>query len=348
MNKFFEDRLKQYILLLLLAVLVFFIVKSLRVFIPGILGAITLYILSRENYFQMLYVRKWKPRIAALVYVLYFLLLLGVPFFFAYSLISPKIDLLMANPQATVEQVKKVVASVEGKIGWKIMTQSKLEGQLTSLVGKIPRLLNETANVVSNLAIMLFLLYYMLSNAKSLEKKLFKLIPLRPDNINLLAREGKTIIKANAIGIPLISLIQGITAAIGYAIFGVPEWYMWGFLTAVFAFMPIVGTMLVWVPLVIYMYTIGSTFSATALLFYGLIVIGNVDYLARLTIMKKLGDVHPVLTVMGIIAGFELFGFIGVIFGPVLLNYMIVLYTIYVSEFKGEEEPATQINSNST
>lgn len=348
MNKFFEDRLKQYILLLLLAVLIFFIVKSLRVFIPGILGAITLYILSRENYFQMLYVRKWKPRIAALVYVLYFLLLLGVPFFFAYSLISPKIDLLMANPQATVEQVKKVVASVEGKIGWKIMTQSKLEGQLTSLVGKIPRLLNETANVVSNLAIMLFLLYYMLSNAKSLEKRLFKLIPLRPDNINLLAREGKTIIKANAIGIPLISLIQGITAAIGYAIFGVPEWYMWGFLTAVFAFMPIVGTMLVWVPLVIYMYTIGSTFSATALLFYGLIVIGNVDYLARLTIMKKLGDVHPVLTVMGIIAGFELFGFIGVIFGPVLLNYMIVLYTIYVSEFKGEEEPATQINSNST
>jgi predicted PurR-regulated permease PerM len=345
LNKLFEDRLKQYILLLLLAVLVFFVFKSLRLFIPGILGAVTLYILSRENYFQMLYVRKWKPKTAALIYVLYFLLLLGVPFFFAYSIISPKIDLLMANPQATVEQIKKVVTSVEGKIGWKIMTQSKLEGQLTSLVGKIPGLLNETANVVTNLAIMLFLLYHMLTNAKALEKKLFKLIPLRPDNINLLAREGKTIIKANAIGIPLISLIQGITAAIGYAIFQVPEWYIWGFLTAIFAFMPIVGTMLVWVPLVIYMYTIGSTVSATSLLLYSLIVTGNVDYLARLTIMKKLGDVHPVLTVLGIIVGFELFGFIGLIFGPVLLNYMIVLYRIYISEFKAEEEPPAQINS---
>lgn len=345
MNKLFEDRLKQYILLLLLAVLFFFVFKSLRVFIPGILGAVTLYILSRENYFQMLYARKWKPKTAALIYVLYFLLLLGVPFFFAYSIISPKIDLLMANPQATVEQLKKVVTSVEGKIGWKIMTQSKMESQLTSLVGKIPGLLNETANVVTNLAIMLFLLYHMLSNAKALEKKLFKLIPLRPDNINLLAREGKTIIKANAIGIPLISLIQGVTAAIGYAIFNVPEWYIWGFLTAIFAFMPIVGTMLVWVPLVIYMYTIGSTVSATSLLLYSIIVTGNVDYLARLTIMKKLGDVHPVLTVLGIIVGFELFGFIGLIFGPVLLNYMIVLYRIYISEFKAEEEPPAQINS---
>lgn len=334
MNKFFESRLKQYSILLLLAVLAFFILKSLKVFIPGILGAITLYILSRENYFQMLYTRKWKPKTAALIYVLYFLLLLGVPFFFAYSLISPKIEVLLANPEAAIAQVKKVVSAVEAKLGWKIMTQGKLEMQLTSLMAKVPSFLNETANVVSNLAIMLFLLYHMLGNAKVMEKKLFKMIPLRPENIQLLAREGKTIIKSNAIGIPLTSLLQGITAAIGYAIFKVPEWYIWGFLTAIFAFMPIVGTMLVWVPLVIYMYTIGSTFSATALLLYGILVISNVDYLARLTIMKKLGDVHPVVTVLGIIAGFELFGFIGLVFGPVLLNYLMVVYKIYINEFR--------------
>lgn len=337
MNKFFESRLKQYSILLLLAVLAFFILKSLKVFIPGILGAITLYILSRENYFQMLYTRKWKPKTAALIYVLYFLLLLGVPFFFAYSLISPKIEVLLANPEAAIAQVKKVVSTVEAKLGWKIMTQGKLETQLTSIMAKVPSFLNETANVVSNLAIMLFLLYHMLGNAKVMEKKLFKMIPLRPENIQLLAKEGKTIIKSNAIGIPLTSLLQGITAAIGYAIFKVPEWYIWGFLTAIFAFMPIVGTMLVWVPLVIYMYTIGSTFSATALLLYGILVISNVDYLARLTIMKKLGDVHPVVTVLGIIAGFELFGFIGLVFGPVLLNYLMVVYKIYINEFRSAD-----------
>jgi len=148
-----------------------------------------------------------------------------------------------------------------------------------------------------------------------------------------LAHETKNMVKANAIGIPLISLIQGLAAWLGYTIFGLNDALMWGFLTGVFAFFPIVGTMLIWVPLVIFLYAQGQTSHATGLLIYSLIVTGNIDYLTRVTLMKKIGDIHPLITVFGVIVGLQLFGFMGFIFGPLIFSYSIILVKIYAHEF---------------
>jgi predicted PurR-regulated permease PerM len=190
---------------------------------------------------------------------------------------------------------------------------------------------------------MLFVLYYMLYYGREIERTLNRIIPLKQENINMLALETKKMVKANAIGIPLISIIQGLTATLGYFIFGVGEFALWGFFTGVFAFFPVVGTMIVWVPLVIYMYVSGETWNATGLLLYSVIVVGNIDYVARITIMKKMGNVHPVITVLGVLIGLGLFGFIGLIFGPLLVSYIIVLLRIYMNEFTtlelGEKKP---------
>jgi predicted PurR-regulated permease PerM len=158
-------------------------------------------------------------------------------------------------------------------------------------------------------------------------------IPLEQHSVETLAKETKNLVRANAIGIPLISIIQGIFATIGYWIFGLSEFGLWGFLTGVFAFFPMVGTMLIWLPLVIYQYSQGQTWQATGLLIYSLVVTGNVDYLARITLMKKIGDVHPLVTILGVIVGLGLFGFMGFIFGPLLLSYLILMVRIYTSEF---------------
>ena len=162
---------------------------------------------------------------------------------------------------------------------------------------------------------------------------LFRIIPLKDANTSILASETKKMVKANAIGIPLISIIQGLTATLGYFIFNVNEFALWGFFTGVFAFFPVVGTMVVWVPLVIYMYVSGDTWNATGLMLYSLVVTGNIDYIARITIMKKMGNVHPVITVLGVLIGLGLFGFIGLIFGPLLVSYIVVLFRIYMNEF---------------
>ncbi len=205
----------------------------------------------------------------------------------------------------------------------------------------IPGLVNDSLNLLFNLAILLFVLYYMLVHGKEMEVFLARIIPLKKTNISVLAAETKRIVKVSALGIPIISLIQGITATIGYIIFGVNDIVLWGFLTGVFAFFPVVGTMIIWVPLVIFMYASGDTWNAVGLGLYSLIVTGNIDYLARITLLKKMGNIHPLITVIGVLVGLNLFGFIGLIFGPLLVNYIILLFRIYMNEFIDNKEQET-------
>jgi predicted PurR-regulated permease PerM len=180
---------------------------------------------------------------------------------------------------------------------------------------------------------MLFVLYYMLRHGREIERMLNRIIPLKQENINMLASETKKMVKANALGIPFISLIQGLAAALGYFIFGVKEWAAWGFLTGIFAFFPVVGTMIVWVPLTLYTYAVGDSLHASGLLIYNIVIVGQIDYVARITLLKKIGDVHPVTTILGVIVGLGLFGFIGLIFGPLLISYIVLLFKIYMNEF---------------
>lgn len=329
----FNNRIKQVLLLSLIILLIFLALKELISFLPGILGAITLYMLSRAGYFQLVYNKKWKKGRAAGLYMLYYLFLLGLPVFLAITLISPKINGVINDPTATIQSIKSAVQQVQEKAGVTFVSEKSLTESLNKLTSYIPSLLNSTANLLTNLILMLFFLYYMLYHGKSMEKTLYRIIPLKDNNTSMLAAETKKIVKANALGIPLISIIQGVTATLGYFIFGVHEWGLWGFLTGVFAFFPVVGTMIVWVPLVIYTYTAGNAGMATGLLLYSVLITGNVDYISRITIMRKLGDVHPVITVLGVIVGLGLFGFIGLIFGPLLVNYIIILFKIYMNEF---------------
>lgn len=338
----FNDRIRQILLLSILILLVCLVVKELQLFLPGLLGAITLYILSRANYFQLVFHRKWKKGWAAGLFIIYYLLLLGLPIFLAVTLISPKVNAFLEDPNAMIEGAKQSITTIQKKTGFKLVSEASITNSLSKLTAYVPGILNSTANIISNLAIMLFVLYNMLVNGREVEKVMNHIIPLKQENINILAAETKTMVKANALGIPLISIIQGLVATLGYFMFGVKEWGLWGFLTGAFAFFPVVGTMIVWVPIVIYMYAAGDNWNATGLLLYSVVVTGNVDYVARITLLKRMGNVHPVITILGVIVGLSLFGFIGLIFGPLLVNYIIVLFKIYMNEFVNTEISAVQ------
>lgn len=335
----FNDRIRQILLLVLIILLAYLVIAELKVFLPGLLGAVTLYILSRANYFQLIYNRKWKKGWAAGLFIIYYLFLLGLPIYLAITLISPKINAFLADPNAMVAAAKQSLDTIQKKLGFTLVSESALTNGLSKLTAFIPSLLNSTANLISNLAIMLFVLYSMLVNGREVERLLNRIIPLKQENINMLAAETKRMVRANALGIPLISIIQGLFATLGYFIFGVKEWGLWGFLTGAFAFFPVVGTMIVWVPLVIYMFAVGDTWNATGLTIYSIVITGNVDYIARITLLKKMGDVHPVITILGVIVGLGLFGFIGLIFGPLLISYIIVLFQIYMNEFVNKNIP---------
>jgi predicted PurR-regulated permease PerM len=217
--------------------------------------------------------------------------------------------------------------------GEELLSAKNLQSLESNLANFIPTFLNSSATILGNMLVMFFVLFFMFTGGRAMEDTVRQFIPLHQDSVSALAKETKHMVKANAIGIPLISIVQGLAAWLGYLIFGLDDALMWGFLTGVFAFFPIVGTMMIWVPLVIYLFSQGLTGPGSGLLIYSLVVTGNVDYLARVTLMQKIGNVHPLITVFGVIVGLQLFGFMGFIFGPLVFSYVIILIKIYAHEF---------------
>lgn len=272
------------------------------------------------------------------MYLLGYFILFALLVYITVTLVTNRIQPFLSDPETMLVKAQQAVDVMQQKAGITVFTEETLTGLQARLTNFIPTLINDTSMLLANLAIMLFILYYMLVHGTEMEGFFARIIPLKQSNITVLAAETKRLVRASALGIPIISLIQGVTATIGYAIFGVEEYVIWGFLTGVFAFFPVVGTLIVWVPLVLFMYASGNTWNATGLFIYSLLVTGNVDYLSRITLLKKLGHVHPVVTVLGVIVGMGLFGFIGLIFGPLLVNYIIVIFRIYMQEFTEKEE----------
>lgn len=333
----FNDRLRQLLLLALIVLLGWLLVTELYVFLPGIMGGITVYILSRGLFFRLIFKKKWKKGWTALLFILVSLILISIPIYFSIVLISPKINEIVSNQDKILQGIKMFSAKISDYIGIKLLTEENTKAISLKITSYLPKILNSTLNVATNLLMLFFLLFYLLVNGKEIEHYLNKIIPLKKHNVEQLAAETKNMIRANALGIPIICVVQGIFATLGYWIFGVEDWGLWGFLTGVFAFFPLVGTMIIWVPLVLYMLSTGNTWSGLGLGIYSLVVTGNVDYITRLGLLKKMGDVHPMITVLGVIVGLNLFGFMGLIFGPLLLSYFIILIKIYFNEFAGFE-----------
>ncbi len=329
----FNNRIRQVVLLLVISFFGFLIIKELYVFLPGLMGALTFYILGRERYFKLTENRGWKPALTALSFILIFLLVIASPLYYTVVLVSPKITNVFSHADELKVGIQALSDKLKQFTGEELLSEKNMSSLESNLANFIPTFLNSSATILGNMLVMFFVLFFMLTGGREMEKTVKEFIPLHQENIAALAQETKHMVKANAIGIPLISIVQGLAACLGYLIFGLDDALMWGFLTGIFAFFPIVGTMLIWVPLVIYLYSQGLSTPATGLLIYSLVVTGNVDYLARVSLMKKIGNVHPLVTVFGVIVGLQLFGFMGFIFGPLVFSYVIILIKIYAHEF---------------
>ena len=330
----FNNRLRQVLILLLVLSIAILLISQLTIFIPGLLGGITLYILSRSLYFQLIFKRKWKKGWTALLFIFCYLIIIAFPVYISVTLASPKISSIAENQEQIITGIQSVSVKVKEKTGFTLLSAESAKTIAQKVSTYIPQIINSTMVLLSNLIIMFFLLYYLLVQGRDMEKYLSKVIPLKDENVHLLAGETKMMIRANALGIPIICIVQGAFAALGYWIFGIEDWGLWGFVTGVFAFFPLVGTMIIWVPLVGYLFIHGSNLPAIGLTIYSFVVTGNVDYLARLKLMKYMGDVHPVITVLGVIVGLNLFGFMGLIFGPLLISYFLIMVKIYINEFE--------------
>ncbi|MES1250248.1 MAG: AI-2E family transporter, partial [Chitinophaga rupis] len=183
------------------------------------------------------------------------------------------------------------------------------------------------------LLMMYFLLYFMLTSCHQMEHWLNDVMPLREENAVRVRKEVNGMVISNAVGIPLIALMQGVVGFVAYLVLGIKNPLLWFALTCFTSMIPVLGSALAYVPLSVVLIAGGDTVKGIIILAYGLLVIGTTDNVFRFWFQKKIGNVHPLITVFGVIVGVPLFGFIGLIFGPLLISLFILLMRIYYVEF---------------
>ena len=169
-----------------------------------------------------------------------------------------------------------------------------------------------------------------------MEKWLYRYVPLKNENTTLIANELRTLVLSNALGIPITALLQGILGAIGYWLLGAEDISFWFVVTCITAMVPMVGSALAFVSVAVLFAASGHELKALLMLLYGVGIMAVLDSVFRISIQKKMGNVHPLITTFGVILGVKLFGFIGLIFGPILLSMFILLVKIYMNEFAEE------------
>jgi len=330
-------------IILLLGVLLF---TELYTYLPALLGAITLYILLHKWMFYFTEKRKWRKGWTAILLMLLSIIVIILPVALLVNLLSSKVSYAIQHSEQLTAALKKVVENLEKQFSVTIASPANINQLGESLARGIPQLLSATFNTLTVIFFMYFILYFMLVNARKMEDQLYEYIPLKDENVKKISGEVHLMVKSNAIGIPLVALAQGAVGLIGYLIIGVKEPFFWFAVTCITAMIPIVGAALAYVPIAIIFFANGQNLQGIAILILGFGIIGTVDNLLRFTLLKKLGNVHPLTTVFGVIVGLSLFGFIGLIFGPLLISLFLLLLKIYSNEFISKQRDVGKILEN--
>ncbi|MBP9922881.1 MAG: AI-2E family transporter [Bacteroidia bacterium] len=328
-NKKFARR---FVIVSLLICLILFY-STLSIFLDGFLGAIILYVLFRPLMIRLVEVKKWKKGLAATTILIISFFIIFVPVYFIGSLILPRIYMIFSSGSLTMDALQKADNQLQNLIGFQVLTPENLASLQSSATGFITNFLGASLNILTDLLLLYLFFYYLLVNTGKIEKYLGEIIPFSPDKMDRFSKELEAQTKSNALGIPLLAICQGLFASLGYWIFGIPEPFFWGLMTGFFSLLPMVGSALIWVPAGLYKLSEGSNWQGIAIILYGILVIGMVDNVFRLVFQKKFADIHPMVTILGVIIGLQLFGVPGLIFGPLLIGYFILLLKIFKEEF---------------
>lgn len=329
--------IRQIFIILLILWMASLIFEKMLPYLSGVLGAITIYVLLRK-FMRKLISKGWSSNVAAAF--LLFLSFVGIliPVTGILFLLGNKISNAAKNYEKVVAALNQQLSKFEYKIGFDLSSQvdgSAISGKLTE---GLQSFAGGTFDIIISIAIMYFMLFYMLTNRGKLKKSLFEYIPISKENLKIIGKEINVMVRSNALGIPLVALAQGIIALIGFLIFGTPNPFFWFVMVAVGSMIPFVGSLLGIVPVVILAFSNGDPFQAWGILLYGFIVVGSTDNIIRLYVLKKLDNVHPLITLVGVIVGVPLFGFIGLIFGPLLVSLFLIVVKIYKQEFSQKDE----------
>jgi putative transmembrane protein len=285
---------------------------------------------------QMLYLtqkKKIRKSVTAIILLIEAILCFLVPLSLAVWLLISKLQTVNVDTATFVDTITNLADWIRRKTEYDLLSKENISSIASILPGIGQFLMGGISSFAVNLFVLVFVLYFMLIGGTKMEQYIYELLPFSDSNKKHVMNEINMIVRANAIGIPLLAIIQGAIATLGYYLFDAPSALLFGFLTCFATVIPIVGTTLVWFPLAAYMAISGDWPHAIGLLLYCGLIVTNIDNLIRFILQKKMADTHPLITIFGVVIGLSLFGFMGVIFGPLLISIFILCVNIFKEQY---------------
>ncbi len=321
--------------LLVFALALFF---SLIEFFTAFLGAIIFYILCKPALLWLIEKKKWNKTLAAVIAILVSFFIVLLPVSLLAILLFNKVSQVVTNPGDIIATFKHFDEVIYEQTNIHIISTNTITQVQAVASNVLKAVLNQGLGLFSSLIMMYFFLFFMITNINKMEASIVYYLPFKGEKIKRFGNELVALTISNAIGIPTIALLQGVLGFICYQLAGLHEPGFWGVITGFTSVIPVVGCGIVWVPMAVMQLVTGNVGTGIFILLWGALLMGLMDNIVRFILAKKMADVHPVITVLGIIMGLKLFGITGLIFGPLLISYFFILLQIYYVEFQQPEE----------
>jgi len=327
-------KLNRYIFLAFIILFGILLVYSMAEFFTAFLAAVMFYVLSKPAMEYLIKRKRWKKSYAAIlvIFVSFFIILL--PMLLVGSMLYKEAAIIAADPQAILRPLKELDATINERFHFSILSGSSFSNIQKYATNAVSMILNTSLNFFSSISMMYFFLYFLLVNISRLEAAIVFYLPFKRNMIEVFGKELVAQTISNAVGVPLIAVVHGLLGWAAYSIAGLEQASFWAVITGFASIIPIVGTALVWVPATIYMFATGHTWQGAFISGWGLLVIGTSDNVIRFLLARKMADVHPIVTVLGVIMGLKFFGITGLIFGPLMISYFLILLKIYYVEYQ--------------
>jgi predicted PurR-regulated permease PerM len=308
----------------------FFLLKPILMSI--ILGLILAFIFS--PIYNLIYRVTRSPNFSATFVCIILILLIVLPIWFFTPMVIDQVFKVYLSAQKTdfVVILKQIFPSFFSSQQF----STEIGGMMhTFVVNTANSLLNALSEVITNFAslalqvlVILFTFYFTLRDKEQLGDYVKSLSPFSKDIEHKLFKYSKDITASVLYGQVLIGIIQGIILAIGLFIFGVPNALLLSIVAIIAGILPILGPMAVWIPVLVYLLVVGNTGSAIGILVFGLIA-SNIEHILRPMFISRMTQLHSGIVLIGMIAGLFLFGVLGLIIGPLILAYLIVILDAY-------------------
>ena len=330
-----DHKINRYFLLSVIVVFGLFLLYSLIGFFTAFLAAIMFYVLSKQFVEWLIKKKRWKKSMAALLVIVISFFIILLPFPLLATLLFKKAELMGNNIQTIIVQpLQHLDLVLQKQFHFKLISDKNM-AELQSLATTfLSSLLNQGLNLVGTITMMYFFLYFLIMNINRMEAAIVFYLPFGRKKIELFGEELKAQTFSNAVGVPVIAVAQGLIGYVSYLIAGVDEPGFWAVITGFASVVPIVGTGLVWIPISMYLLANGHAWQGVLVILWGFIVQGTLDNVIRFALAKKMADVHPIVTVLGVVVGLQYFGITGLVFGPLIISYFLILLKIYYIEYQ--------------